>query len=333
MQCSRMRTRERLHAAQHEVAVERRRHRAHRVLQEPQLVGQLGVVRRATKPPTTSEWPPRYFVRRVHDCVGAERERLLQVRRGERVVDDDTRAARVREPRRPRRCRRSSSSGFVGVSIHTMPCLAAATRPRARPDRARSHAVQRCRGVRARAATSRNVPPYASFGMITWSPGSSVRRIASSAASPLANAEPVARAFERRDARLHRGARRVGAARVLVAAVLARPRPARTWSRGVIGGTTAPVCGSGSWPAWMARVSNPSPRSCLGAAREEPEHVGAGQHADRMTAVEHEHRRARSRHSTTRATGSPMPIIGIGRAHHVGDRPVEHRRRRGTRGP
>src|SRR6266536_270657 len=25
-----------------------------------------------------------------------------------------------------------------------------------------------------------------------------------------------------------------------------------------MGGTTAPVCGSGSWPAWMASVSNPA---------------------------------------------------------------------------
>jgi hypothetical protein len=25
----------------------------------------------------------------------------------------------------------------------------------------------------------------------------------------------------------------------------------------VIGGTTAPVVGSGSWPVWIARVSNP----------------------------------------------------------------------------
>ena len=32
---------------------------------------------------------------RVHDHVGAERERLLQVRRGEGVVDDDEHAGRV----------------------------------------------------------------------------------------------------------------------------------------------------------------------------------------------------------------------------------------------
>ena len=45
--------------------------------------------------------------RRVHDDVGAERERLLQVRRGERVVDDDERAVRRGRRRRPPRCRRT----------------------------------------------------------------------------------------------------------------------------------------------------------------------------------------------------------------------------------
>ena len=45
---------ERLHAAQHEVAVERGGDGAGRVLREAQPVGERVVVRRATKPPTTS---------------------------------------------------------------------------------------------------------------------------------------------------------------------------------------------------------------------------------------------------------------------------------------
>ena len=37
-----------------------------------------------------------------------------------------------------------------------------------------------------------------------------------------------------------------------------RPRPARRWTSGRSAPTTAPVSGSGSWPAWMARVEKPS---------------------------------------------------------------------------
>src|SRR4029079_5295023 len=63
-------------------------------------------------PPTTSQWPPRTLVVectttfraapevrgvRVHAHVRAERQRLLQVRRGEGVVDDEQRSAVVRE--------------------------------------------------------------------------------------------------------------------------------------------------------------------------------------------------------------------------------------------
>ena len=43
--------------------------------------------------------------RAVHDDVGAERERPLQARARERVVDDERRAARVRQSRPPPRCR------------------------------------------------------------------------------------------------------------------------------------------------------------------------------------------------------------------------------------
>ena len=72
----------------------------------------------ATKPPTTSECPPRYFVVEWSDDVGAELERPLQVRRGERVVHDEL---------APTSCAASAaarmstmfSSGFVGVSSQT----------------------------------------------------------------------------------------------------------------------------------------------------------------------------------------------------------------------
>ncbi len=40
-------------------------------------------------PPTLSLWPLRNFVVLCMHDVGAERQRLLDVRAGERVVDDD----------------------------------------------------------------------------------------------------------------------------------------------------------------------------------------------------------------------------------------------------
>ena len=71
--------------------------------------------------------------------------------------------------------------------------------------------------------------------------------------------EPVPRAFERREARLERGARRVAAARVLVAPVLA-DRVLRERRREADRRDDRAGGGSGSWPAWIARVSKPSSR-------------------------------------------------------------------------
>ena len=68
-------------------------------------LGELGVVDR-DEPADDVGVAAEVLRGRVHDDVGAERERLLQVRRGERVVDDDARAALVRELARPPRCRR-----------------------------------------------------------------------------------------------------------------------------------------------------------------------------------------------------------------------------------
>ena len=51
----------------------------------------------AANPPTTSEWPPRYFVAECTTMSAPQLERPLQERRGERVVDDDARAALVRD--------------------------------------------------------------------------------------------------------------------------------------------------------------------------------------------------------------------------------------------
>ena len=63
--------------------------------------------------------------RRVHDDVGPEFERLLQVRRGERVVDDEPRAGLVRDRRQRRdvgdaeqRVRRRLAPDDLGLGTH-----------------------------------------------------------------------------------------------------------------------------------------------------------------------------------------------------------------------
>ena len=56
--------------------------------------------------------------RGVHDDVGAEGERVLQVRRGERVVDDRA-SAPVGGETATAAMSTIASSGFDGVSIHT----------------------------------------------------------------------------------------------------------------------------------------------------------------------------------------------------------------------
>ena len=56
----------------------------------------------------------------VHDEVGAERERLLEGRRGERVVDRDERTALVGHARRWPRCRRCAAAGWS--ASRSTPC-------------------------------------------------------------------------------------------------------------------------------------------------------------------------------------------------------------------
>ena len=90
--------REGLDAAQHEVRVERAGHRAHRVLQERDAVAELGVGDR-DEPAQGVGVAAQVLRGGVHDDVGAERERALEIRRGEGVVDHDARAARVRDAR------------------------------------------------------------------------------------------------------------------------------------------------------------------------------------------------------------------------------------------
>ena len=79
---------------------------------------------RAT-PISTSEWPDRYFVDRVHDDVGAEVERAHVERRRERRVDAHHRARLVRRVDEHRQVG-TSSSGFVTVSSQSSPAPSSA---------------------------------------------------------------------------------------------------------------------------------------------------------------------------------------------------------------
>ena len=97
---------ERLQAAQHEVAVERARHAADRLLEEVELLGER-VVARHDRAADDVGVAVQVLRRRVHDDRRAELERPLEHRRRERVVDGERDAARRARSRRWRRCRRS----------------------------------------------------------------------------------------------------------------------------------------------------------------------------------------------------------------------------------
>ena len=184
-------------------------------------------------------------------------DRLLQVRRGERVVDDDERAVvvgdvgdrldvdageqRVGRRLQPhhRRCRRASRERARRGRSGRRPSTGA----RAGPTPCRSGGTCR-RRRRCRAGPVR--------------PDGTRRRMLSSAASPLANASPWRAASS--EATQVSSAERVGLPEREYSKPLCPPTP--SWANVVdseIGVTTAPVAGSGSWPAWTARVSKPQP--------------------------------------------------------------------------
>ena len=148
------------------------------------------------------------------------------------------------------------SAGLVGVSIQTM--RVPSGQPRASPSRSVRSADAHSTPVGPSTCdTSRKVPPYASVGSSTPSPGATVRSTASSAAIPLANANP--RAAPSSEARHVSYAIRVGFAVRAYSNPACSPTAVCTnVDDSVIGGTTAPVTGSGGWPWWMARVSNRS---------------------------------------------------------------------------
>ena len=84
---------------QGEEAVERALHRADRVLQERDLLGEFGVVADHEHAADHVRMAVEVFRRRMHDQVGAVFEQALQRRRGEGVVDRDQQAALLRDSR------------------------------------------------------------------------------------------------------------------------------------------------------------------------------------------------------------------------------------------
>ncbi len=87
---------ERLQAAKHEVAVERSGHGAGRVLYEAERLGERVVVE-GDEAADHVGVPAEVLRRRVDDDVRAVLEWALEVRRGERVVDDAPRAVSMRD--------------------------------------------------------------------------------------------------------------------------------------------------------------------------------------------------------------------------------------------
>ena len=152
------------------------------------------------------------------------------------------------------------SSGLVGVSTQTILVASGHATP---PSRSRSPMGRRAEPDPGRAVDPRDQAVGPPVGIVGQEDDDRRRRssrsTASSPASPLAKATPWVGALEGGQALLEGGAGRVAAAAVLVALVAPDRRPGRRWMSGRSACTTAPVVGSGSWPAWMARVSKPRP--------------------------------------------------------------------------
>ena len=101
-----------------EEGVERPGDGAHGVLVEADLLGEVEVAHDDGSADDVAV-PTDVLGRRVQHHVGAEGERLLEVGRGEGVVDDEQGAGVVGDASPAPRCRRSSSIGLVGVSTQT----------------------------------------------------------------------------------------------------------------------------------------------------------------------------------------------------------------------
>ena len=129
---------QRLQAPQHEVAVERRGHRARGVLGEAEPLGQLVVVH-GDEAADDVGVAAEVLRGRVHDDVGPQAERLLQVGVA-KVLSTTTSAPRSWASAATASMSMQVSSGLVGVSSQTMR-VSGASRPRSASRSVRSTAV------------------------------------------------------------------------------------------------------------------------------------------------------------------------------------------------
>ena len=317
--------------AQHQVAVERARHRAGRVLEEPDPLGDLGIARdgdtrrRRRSGHRGTSWPSARRCRRraraaaagtaSRTCCRRRRARpaACASSRDRRDVDDGERGIGRRLDPHQRGAvvpRRASASRSVRSATPSTRCPRARAPARPAGTCRRTRRREASRGRRARAAAAPRPPPPCRSRTRTR-----LARLRATRGTP-------------------RSAARVG----LPLRAYSKPGCSPTASCANvddrwIGGTTAPVPASGSCPTWMARVSKPVLGHCgvRRAAARNVEHVLAGEHADRVTAVEHQHRGCSARAGRRRRRRARRsPSMGGARLHHVDHRPVEHDRGRGT---
>lgn len=222
-------------------------------------------LRRTTAPPTTSEWPPTYFVvewttASAPSSSGLCRTGVAKVlsttsRPPARWVSSATAAMSV-----------TVRKGFDGVSTHTSAGRLSPMARAAPSASVRSTASEETPSAGLMAEKSLWVPPYTSVEWMTWSPARVSRRMSvSSALMPDGKAKPRSAPSNAASA----------AANAFVVGLPQRPysnpslrSPGLFWmwvEATWIGGTTSPVTGSGSKRAWTARVANEA-----GAAGRKP---------------------------------------------------------------
>ena len=251
--------RERLDAAQRQPGVERARHRAGRVLHGRRAARRAPGSATTTAPPTTSEWPPRYLVVEWTTDVGAERQRVLQVGRGERVVHHQQRPGVPAQPARAPRCPRPTAAGW------------SASPPRPAAPGARPGPAGRPRGSVSGHRAVAQLP--AGEDLVEQPVGAAVGVVRDEhVVTGLADGAQQAVLGGHAGGEGERPARRPPARRGTPPArpgsgsrsasthsppAARRPRPGRRWTPGRSAAPRPRSRGSGSCPAWIAGVSNP----------------------------------------------------------------------------
>ncbi len=141
-----------------------------------------------TAPPITSECPPRYF---VVECIDKSAPRASGCwRYGEaKVLSTATSTSEPWAMSHSASISTMRMSGFVGVSIH-MSFVSGRSASSAAWRSVMSMKLNSTPYGSTTCLNRRTVPPYRSFIASTWSPGRSILRIASMAATPEAKQMP-----------------------------------------------------------------------------------------------------------------------------------------------